>query len=117
MSESSLPSGQRALTVEINGCPSPVLRDMQNNDSSAPPSFEVDYEGRGSRRLEAELKRIVQDAGEVIFANLYEPAKGGGWAAVISTEYAALKIYFQYRHSNVHLVHDDKGWIITVRSP
>jgi hypothetical protein len=85
------------------------------NDATPAASLEVDYEGRGSNRLAAELTRLVQGAGQVLHAVMYEPAKGGGWAAVLSTEYAALKVHYQYRHSNVSLAHSDKGWVVTVR--
>lgn len=94
------------------------VRDLTAGDGwtdLVPAPLGVDYEGRGSRRLEAELKKLVGDAGEVILATLYEPAKGGGWAAVLSTEYAGLKVFYRYRHCDVHLDRNDKGWVVALR--
>jgi hypothetical protein len=53
----------------------------------------------GSGRLQKEMQRRVGDAGRVVHAEMYEEAKGGGWAVVFDTEYAALKAYYAYRSS------------------
>lgn len=76
---------------------------------------QVGYEGEGSERLAKELAGVVGDAGAVLVARLYEPEKGGGWAAVLSTEYAALKVFYKYRHSDVRLDANPRGWTVTCR--
>lgn len=59
--------------------------------------MELDY-NRLSNRFKNDLARIVGGAGEVVHAEMYEPEKGGGWGALFTTEYAALKVYYTYRH-------------------
>lgn len=78
-------------------------------------SLQVDYEGEGSEKLANELARHVGDAGSVVLARMYEPEKGGGWAAILSTEYAALKVFYKYRHSDVRLDPNPRGWTVTCR--
>lgn len=75
---------------------------------------EIDYAGVGTRRLKQELNSIIKGTGgEIIEAELYEPAKGGGWAALFSSEYAALKVYYKWRHNNAHLTKTPRGWAVS----
>ena len=77
--------------------------------------MKIDYEGAGSKKVEQEVKRIIKGAGKVVHAQMYEPAKGGGFVVVLDTEYAALKVYYKYRHSTVHLDKNPKGWVVSVK--
>ncbi len=48
-------------------------------------------------KLTAELNKIVHGAGKV--THVVTEGPGTGWTVVFDTEYAALKAYYQYRHS------------------
>ena len=68
-----------------------------------------------AKRLCADMAKLIGDAGTVLDAQAYEPAKGGGWAVVVDTEYAALKIFYKYRYSNVKLDKVPSGYAVCVR--
>jgi len=51
-------------------------------------------------RLEQEMNKIVGTAGKVTYVQTEGP--GSGWQVVFDTEYAALKAYYHYRHSQPH---------------
>lgn len=46
-------------------------------------------------------QKIIGKRGEILDAVSYEPAKGGGWCVICSTEHAALALYYHYRYSDV----------------
>ena len=50
-------------------------------------------ESKLHKALRREMDRIIGTAGEVVEVVCYEPAKGGGWCVVFSTEFAALRAY------------------------
>jgi hypothetical protein len=72
---------------------------------------------RASARLCEALVKIVAGAGDVVSARLYAPDEGGGWSAVLGSEYAALKVYYHYRYSRVALDLTPLGWVVSVRPP
>jgi hypothetical protein len=82
-----------------------------------PRTVIVGYETRGSSKLREELVKIVDGTGEVVATRMYAPDEGGGWTAVLGTEYAALKVYYRYRYSRVDLKHNVSGWVVSVRPP
>ena len=74
---------------------------------------------RADERLRKEMQQHAGGAGKVIHAEMYEPAKGGGWVAVFDTEYAALKVHYKYRGSpGVRLGRSPTydGWFVSTRS-
>jgi len=66
-------------------------------------------------RLRSELERIIRGAGQIVDLVAYAQAKGGGWTAVLDTEYAALKLYYVYRRSDTHLTKKGSTWVISVK--
>jgi hypothetical protein len=63
------------------------------------------------------MQRIVGNAGNVVHAEMYEEAKGGGWAVVFDTEYAALKAFYKYRGSpGLRFGKSPQGWYISTTS-
>lgn len=67
------------------------------------------------KRLQADLGKLVQGAGKIVEIRAYPPAKGGGWVAVLDKEYAALKVFYKYRQSDVSLSKVPAGWSVTVK--
>lgn len=73
---------------------------------------------RLAERLTAQVTRLIGDAGKVLDAIAYEEAKGGGWAVILDTEYAALKTYYAFRNSpGVRFGESTNmgGWFVSVR--
>ena len=66
-------------------------------------------------KLIKEIRAIIKDAGSVVEVVGYELAKGGGWAVVVSTEYAALKVYYAYRTCKINMEKCPNGWAVTVK--
>jgi len=64
--------------------------------------------------LRREVEKRIRGAGKIVDLVAYAPAKGGGWTVVLDTEYAALKLYYYYRMSDVHLTEKGSTWIISV---
>jgi len=72
---------------------------------------------RGDERLRDQMQRTVGDAGSVVHAEMYEEAKGGGWAVVFDTEYAALKAFYKYRGApGLRFGRSPQGWYISTTS-
>lgn len=64
-------------------------------------------------RIEKELNRIVSPAGKVTHVQSEGP--GSGWLVVFDTEYAALKAYYHYRHSNPNFGKASTGgWFMSI---
>ena len=68
---------------------------------------------RYALRIGAEMKRIIGSAGKVI--DISTQGVGTGFAVVFNTEYAALKAYYAYRHSNPSFGQTSGGWYISLR--
>jgi hypothetical protein len=54
-------------------------------------------------RLRTEVQKHIGDAGKIEELVAYAEAKGGGWVATLDTEYAALKLFYAYRHSGARM--------------
>jgi hypothetical protein len=71
------------------------------------------------RKITATLnKQVSETDGHVIHAVGYEEAKGGGWVAVFSTEWAQLKAHYNYREGkNVNIGYSEtyQGYYLSVR--
>jgi hypothetical protein len=69
---------------------------------------------RFAKRLTKDMNALVAGAGKVVYAVAYEPAKGGGWAVIFDTEYAALKAFYAWRNfANVHFGKGSRGWYVS----
>jgi hypothetical protein len=66
-------------------------------------------------RLRTEVERIIRGAGKIVDLVAYAEAKGGGWSAVLDTEYAGLKLYYVYRRSDAHLDKKGSNWVVSVK--
>jgi hypothetical protein len=67
-----------------------------------------------ARQLRAELKALVSQAGDIVSVKINVAEKG--WTAVLSTEYAALKVYYHHRSANVAMDRVNEGWAVSVRA-
>lgn len=100
-------------------------RTSKTNHGYQKPRLESIEEGRQEdedkyvagleRKLRPEVEKHIGDAGKIVELTGYAPAKGGGWAVVLSTEYAALKLYYVYRRGNTHLEKRPNGWLVSSR--
>src|SRR4051812_11699921 len=90
-------------------------------EPSEPPSSEIfdskkDMADRFTVRLEREMNKLVHGAGKVTYVQTEGP--GSGWQVVFDTEYAALKVYYHYRHSKPNLGKASSGvgggWYVSV---
>ena len=71
------------------------------------------------RRLAREVSQIIRGAGDLIEVRAYAMSKGGGWSAVLDTEYAALRLLKHYYGLGPNRVYVSKGrqnrWTFTLR--
>lgn len=75
-----------------------------------------DDEDRRNERLRREMEKHARGAGHVLDAVMYEPAKGGGWAVLFDTEYAALKVHYKYLgNPTLRLGKTPRGWVVSTR--
>ena len=103
--------GQKALASEV------AEVSLQSKTAvSEDHDFEFEFTERMRHRLTETIEPIIKGTGgKVVDAQAYAPAKGGGWIVVLSNEYAALKVYYTYRHSKVNREKGPKGWAVSVR--
>lgn len=64
-------------------------------------------------RLTAEIEKTIRGAGKLLEVVAYAEAKGGGWAATLDTEYAALKLFYAWRRSDTHLTKKGNTWVVS----
>lgn len=75
----------------------------------------MDSTANGSKKLAAVVSKIIDGAGTPVDVRLYSEEDGGGWAAIVDTEYAALKLQYQYRYNNARIgKRADATWYVAV---
>lgn len=80
-----------------------------------------EWNPKWDRKFEVEVLRTIGDAGRAIHVEMYEPAKGGGWFVSFDTEYAALKMHYNWaiKHAakNIYMDRcaDGSGWYVSKR--
>ena len=73
---------------------------------------------RIAEAYKAEFSKHIKHAGVLLEVIVFEEAVGGGWAAILDTEYAALKLYYVYRNTpgvNFGESPNRGGWFVSVK--
>lgn len=68
-----------------------------------------------AKRIRREIETMISGTdGAIVDVRAYAPAKGDGWSVALSTEWAALKVFYQYRNGNTHMTKTANGWVVSV---
>lgn len=65
---------------------------------------EVEFAGSApenyKKRFADDLSKIAGNAGRLTYLRFDDPRAGGGWTAIFDTEFAALRVYYEWRKVN-----------------
>lgn len=78
----------------------------------------AEYRGDASEhefeRLEKEVEKHIRGTGRITFIR-WDGVGDDHWTVVLDTEYAALKLWYTYRHSNPPPISKGpKGWVVAI---
>ena len=90
-----------------------ILCEYEKNKKTA-----AEYRGDASEHefegLEKEVEKHVRGTGRITFIR-WDGVGDDHWTVVLDTEYAALKLWYTYRHSNPPPISKGpKGWVVAI---
>ena len=90
-----------------------LIKYASHNEKTA-----TEYMGAASehefKRLEKEVELHIRGAGQIKFIR-WDGIGDDHWTVVLDTEYAALKLWYTYRHSNPPPISKGpKGWVVAI---
>jgi hypothetical protein len=115
--KTATPSTEEELLELVEADADPESHD-QNLASTWEKTASVGYIGSATqsefKALEDEINKHIKNTGEVVAIRWDGPKGYGDWSVVLSTEYAALRLFYAYRMSDPKLTKAPGGWSVRV---